>query len=396
MNPDSDGLQVRFCESIDEIPAAQWNRLCGTDYPFLRHEFLAALEHSGAVGSSSGWQPCHAVVTATAGAEPVGCMPLYHKTHSQGEFVFDQPWAAAWEQAGHRYYPKLLTAVPFTPETGPRLGVEAGPRDKEIGELLCRAVQQRCYREQLSSWHLLFADADTDRLLGDGELMQRRDLHYVWHNRNYTEFADFTAGFSSRKRKNLRRERHRVSEQGFRFHVLEAEAIGEADWALFLDCYRLTHMLRSGHLGYLPPAFFAEISRRMPQQLVMIVAELDDKAVACALCFRSSDCLYGRYWGSLQAADCLHFETCYYQGIEYCIRNGLSRFEPGVQGPHKLQRGFEPVPTSSWHWFSAPEMQRAVADFLRRERSVVALYREQASTMLPFSRAHSKPANSDR
>ncbi len=377
-----DALQLRFLHGIEELPAADWNRLCGTDYPFLRHEFLAALEQGGSVCEQRGWSPRH--VVAWRGKRPVAVMPLYEKMHSYGEFVFDWNWAAAFERRGLSYYPKLLTAVPFTPASGPRCGSEAGEEHRQTLCKLHEAVLELARERGCSSWHLLFATPGEVATLAECGMLRRTSVHFVWHNRGYAEFADFLQSLNARRRKSIRRERRRVHEQGARLRTVSGEQASAADWDLFYACYQDTYARRSGHGGYLERNFFTRLARTLGQQIVLILAERRGQGVAAALCLRSSEVLYGRYWGCLEDIDCLHFETCYYQGIEYCIDNGLQHFDPGVQGEHKILRGFSPEKSYSCHWLRPREFQEAVRDYLQREEYQVQRYLEAASTLLPF------------
>ena len=382
MPSDSASLEARFLSSIKQVAPAQWNELSGTDYPFIRHEFLLALEQSGSTDGESGWQPCH--LTLYRGGKLVALMPLYLKSHSYGEYVFDWSWADAWRQRGLFYYPKLVTAIPFTPATGPRICTAQGEHRADLLTAIFRAVRQFAAQRQLSSWHLLFPEqADAQELARLGSSL-RLASQFHWFNRNYTDFDDFLNRFNSRKRKSLRRERRRVSEQGIELQRREGDDISTDDWQDFYRFYQITYAKRSGHGGYLTREFFQQIGALLPEHCVMIMAYLDGKAVAGSLCFRSSTTLYGRYWGCDRELDCLHFEACYYQGIDYCIENGLQRFDPGAQGEHKIQRGFEPISTWSNHWIADPQFAKAIADFTRREVPHIEHYIAQASSYLPF------------
>jgi predicted N-acyltransferase len=378
-------LEARFLSSITQIPSADWNRLSGIDYPFLRHEFLSALEQSGSSDADSGWQPCH--LTIYRDNALIALMPLYLKSHSYGEYVFDWSWADAWRQHGLDYYPKLVTAIPFTPATGPRLCMAVEENRPQLLKAMLAAVEQFANQQQLSSWHLLFPEREDAKVLAEQGTSLRLASQFHWFNRGYSDFDDFLAGFNSRKRKNLRRERRRVAEQGISLQRREGADITSTDWENFYRFYQTTYAKRSGHGGYLNREFFQQIGTAMPEHCVMIMAYLDGAAIAGSLCFRSSDTLYGRYWGCDEELDCLHFEACYYQGIDYCIEQGLQRFDPGAQGEHKIQRGFEPVPTWSNHWISDPQFAEAIADFTRREVPHIEAYISQASGYLPFKQA---------
>jgi predicted N-acyltransferase len=378
----STALTAEFLTSLAQIPAAQWDSIADTDYPFLRHAFLYGLEKTACTTAETGWQPCHLLLRR--GTELVALMPLYLKSHSYGEYVFDWSWADAWRQNGLDYYPKLLTAIPFTPATGSRLCIADGMDEDQCLHAAIGAVQAFAIRKKLSSWHLLFpVAAMSEKLLAAG-LHRRAATQFHWFNDGYRSFDDFLTTFSSRKRKSLNRERRRVAEQGITLRTLTGAEIGQQEWEQFYEFYQMTYAKRSGHGGYLSRAFFVETAASMGEQVVMVLAYLDGSAIAGALYFRSSDTLYGRYWGCEREYDCLHFEACYYQGIEYCIAHDLKRFDPGAQGEHKIQRGFRPITTWSNHWIADPRLSAAVADFTRREAEHNEQYRQAASELLPF------------
>lgn len=353
-----------------------------TGYPFLRREWLGALAESGAVAAprsrddTTGWLD----ISWRAGG---GVLPLYRKAHSWGEYVFDHGWADAYAQHGLRYYPKLVTAIPYTPVTGPRWQLPEGVSDA-AGWLWPR-VQDALAVHQASGWHLLFPDQAATEALADLPLITRLACHFRWCNRGYEVFDDFLAALVSRKRKSLRRERQRVAEQGLSVQRVTGKAIPDAWWAAFYTCYADTY-LRRGQSPYLAPAFFNAIRERMGEQLMVAAAFARDarQPVAMALYLFDEQGLYGRYWGAVQDYDALHFELCYYQGIEFAIERRLEIFDPGVQGEHKLLRGFEPVITRSLHHLVAPAFHEAVADFCQREGSAVLAYRDEARTLLPY------------
>ncbi len=375
---------AEFVTSLRDVNAAEWNAVAGTDYPFLRHEFLHGLETTGCAAAESGWQPCHLVLRE--GGAVVALMPLYLKSHSYGEYVFDWSWAEAWQRSGLSYYPKLLTAIPFTPAVGPRLRCAPGLEPVQVWPLALEAVQQLARRQEISSWHLLFPEPEVSGQLLQQGIHRRCATQFHWFNRGYRDFDDFLAGFTSRKRKSLRRERRRVAEQGLEMRTLVGADIGSRDWELFHRFYQLTYAKRSGHGGYLNREFFTGALPALGDQVVMVQAARRGEVVAAALYFRSPDTLYGRYWGCLGEFDCLHFETCYYQGIEFCIEQGLQRFDPGAQGEHKIQRGFEPVKTYSSHWIADPRLADAVGEFTRREARHTDTYMTEAESLLPFRR----------
>ncbi|MDX5376569.1 MAG: GNAT family N-acetyltransferase [Halomonas sp.] len=372
-------LILKRLPAIEAVAATQWNALVDEDHPFLRHEFLHALEASGAVGRATGWVPNH--LTLWRGDALVGAMPHYHKFHSYGEYVFDWAWADAWEGAGGRYYPKGLTAIPFSPVPGPRLALAADVDPLAARELLAAAWEESA----LSSWHLLFAqDDDVEAwLTARPDLLVRHGVQFQWQDRGYGDFEGFLSALTAKRRKTIRRERRRVAEQGLTLHRLTGEAIGERELEHFFRCYEITYLERGRH-GYLNLDFFRRLRRTMADALVLIQARLDDQPVAAALCLQGSRTLYGRYWGSEVMADCLHFEACYYQGIEHCLAHGLTCFDPGTQGEHKLTRGFAPRRLRSLHHIADPRLREALAGFCDEERRHVEAYCRAAERALPF------------
>jgi uncharacterized protein len=373
-------VQSRLLHRVTELAAEEWNALAG-DYPFLRHEFLSAMEECGCATARSGWSPRHLVLTDQHGL--AAAAPLYQKSHSWGEFVFDFSWARAAEQGGLDYYPKLVCAVPFTPATGPRLLCRADLPAGPLRVALLQAMRERLEAAQLSSVHALFIDdAARTACEQDGWLL-RRDCHFQWHNRGYRDFDDFLDGFSADKRKKARRERRRVLEQGIEFRTLRGDELSDA---LIERIYRLHELtfIRHGHSPYLNRAFFARIARTLAASFFVKLAERGGEPVAVAVFFRSSDTLYGRYWGADADYHSLHFEACYYQGIDYCIAHGLRSFEPGTQGEHKIARGFEPALTWSAHWIANLPLRRAIAAYLAREGEAIDAYASEADAHAPF------------
>ena len=375
-------LNAEFITSLAQVDAAGWDQLTGGDYPFLRHSFLLGLETTGCTTAENGWQPCHLVLRDAE--RPVAVLPLYLKSHSYGEYVFDWSWSQAWEQNGLSYYPRLVSAIPFTPATGPRLCRLPELDEATAWDATVQAIETFARRQELSSWHLLFPEPEVSNRLLQRGLPQRHAVQFHWFNQGFTDFDDFLATFNSRKRKSLKRERRRVVEQGLELETLVGQQISAEAWDQFHRFYQFTYAKRSGHGGYLTREFFTEVAAAMGDQVIMVLARHQGEAVAGALYFRSSDTLFGRYWGCLREYDCLHFEACYYRGIEYCIQQGIARFDPGAQGEHKIQRGFRPVETFSNHWISDPRLAAAVGDFTERERPHTAAYLEQASSLLPF------------
>ena len=371
-------MDARIIRSFAEVDAAEWNALPGAEAPFLRHDFLSELETSGCATAETGWDARH-VLVRTQDGRLAGALPLYLKSHSWGEFVFDFAWAEAHHRAGLRYYPRLVSAVPFTPATGARFLAD-GERPRAV---LLDAARALGTALGTSSLHVLFP-GDTDRAtLGHAGLLPRLDCQFHWFNEGFVTFDDFLAGFTAEKRKKVKRERRRVRESGIDCRSLSGH---ELDDRLLDVVYRLhaTNFARHGHAPYLNREFFAELARTMPGNLVVELASLGGEPIACAILLRGADTLYGRYWGASGDFHSLHFELCYYRGIEYCIREGLSRFEPGTQGEHKLLRGFRPTPVWSMHEIADPRFAAAIGDWLSRERSAMQEWLQEAACHLPF------------
>ena len=375
-------MEVRFVDSISEVDQAQWNQMLDTTYPFIRHEFLHALEASNSVTAQRGWQPCHALVYQKDILQ--GAMPLYIKSHPYGEYVFDHIWEEAFSRHGLSYYPKLLTAIPFTPVRGPRYIVARKDQHGLIEEALVGAVRKLIKKHGLSSWHVLFTDAATTKALQKYQLNVRNGVNFFWTNNGYQSFDDFLATCNARKRKNIRKEREHVARQQISFRVVEGKNISKADWNFFYKCYQSTYAKRSGHGGYLTKDFFERIANNVGECALLFIAEQMEQPIGAALSFLSKDTLYGRYWGCISEVDKLHFETCYYQQMEYCIAKNIQNFDGGAQGEHKIQRGFVPTTTYSCHWIENTEFRQAITNFLSQESQYMAKYKEQAGEYLPF------------
>jgi uncharacterized protein len=376
-------LHLRQITSIREIEAAAWNTLA-LDDPFLRHEFLAALENSGCIGPGTAWRPCHQLVEDAHGAL-VGALPLYWKYDSRGEFVFDWSWADAYERAGLAYYPKLVSASPFTPATGHRLLIKDAAQTDAIAAVLLDAALSLAEEAHASSLHALFPLAREGKQFLDRGFLERKGCQFHWHNDGYADFDDFLSRFSSAKRKKARRERRRIAEAEIRFEHLRGDEPSPSDWDAIYEYYSRT-FLRRGRPPYLNRAFFDEIVQTMPERLVVILARFERRPIATAICFRSDTTLYGRYWGSIADFHSLHFEACYYQGIDYCIRRGLQVFEPGTQGEHKISRGFSPTATWSYHWIREPAFREAIETFVRQEAAHVDDYIDYLDEHVPYRR----------
>lgn len=384
--PDDTAMRVDVVDRIAAIDAAEWNRLVGAGYPFLRHEFLHAAETTGCVSRATGWQPRH-IVLRSAGGAAMAAMPLYEKSHSWGEFVFDWAWAQAYHRAGVDYFPKLVSAVPFTPAPSPRLLGDAA-----LAPALIETALGLARDGDHSSLHVLFPPAHELEALRAAGLRLRKDCQFHWHNHDYRSFDDFLATFSSAKRKKVRRDRRHVREQRITFRWLSGE---QTDAAIWTDVYHMISdtFLRRGSMPYFDYDFFLQVSQRLPRQILAVLAERGSTPVAAAVFYVGADALYGRYWGSDAHYNALHFETCYYQGIDYCIANGIRRFEPGTQGEHKISRGFVPVSTWSAHWLARPEFFAAVSRYIREEERQVDRYMAAVDSHSPY-RGH--PAAGDR
>ena len=375
-------LRARIHSSVGDIPKAQWNALAGISNPFVSHDFLTALEDSGSVGPGTGWQAAPLVLEDTAG-RVLGALPSYLKGHSQGEYVFDHGWADAWYRAGGAYYPKLQIAAPFTPATGPRLLLA----DTAFAPPLLRAAERLVAQNGWSSAHATFVEPDQHALFAEAGWLKRDDIQFHWSNRDYQSFDDFLATLTSRKRKELRKDR-RVANEGVRVEILTGDAIRPAHWDAFWLFYQDTGARKWG-APYLTRAAFDLFGERMGERIALVLAFEEDRAIAGALNFIGADALYGRYWGCLADKPFLHFELCYYRAIDIAIERGLSRVEAGAQGGHKMARGYEPVATTSFHYLADPGFRDAVAEFLEAERAGVAMDREHLAARLPFRNSSS-------
>lgn len=375
-------MEWRFINSIFELPPEQWNSLCTSGYPFIRHEFLAALEKTGCTTPETGWQPHHLI--AVQNDELIAALPTYIKNHSYGEYVFDWSWANAYHRYGQAYYPKLVSAIPFTPCYSTRF-LNRNPAQALPFEIIKAEVE----RLQLSSWHCLFPNEQESAVWREAGALQRLGCQFHWFNRDYKNFDDFLAQMNSRKRKNISKERREIAQQGIRFEWREGSAIQPEEWSAFYQLYRNTYLKRSGRQGYLTEAFFQQLGVSIPDNLLLIHAHLPavqgkPKHLASALFLRDEDTLYGRYWGCYEEHEYLHFETCFYQGIDYAITHGLQRFDGGAQGEHKIQRGFAPVFTYSNHWLRDSRFHHAISQALQAEAKEVRQYQIEASAYLPF------------
>lgn len=362
--------------SLDEFTAQQWDRLAHA-HPFMRHAFLRALHNSGCANNETGWTPL--CLALRRGTTLTGAMLLYLKRHSRGEYVFDHAWADAYRRQGLVYYPKLLAAVPFTPVTGPRLLAD-NPADKLA---LARGALALAEQNELSSLHVLFAGEADIAIFKQAGYLVRQGVQFHWHNKAYADFSAFLASMSKDKRKKILQDRKRVAAEGITFRWLRGQDIQTEDLDFFYACYVTTYH-EHGNAPYLSREAFASIQTALPDDLLLIVAHQGDTPIACALDVVHGQTLYGRYWGARAFVSGLHFETCYMQSIAYCIAHGLTVFEGGAQGEHKIARGLLPVPTYSAHWITHPGFARAIAAFLDEEAEAINGYRGQLDEHNPF------------
>jgi predicted N-acyltransferase len=377
---DRDPIIARVARGVADFDAADWDACAGADNPFLSHAFLAALELSGSATGETGWQPVPIAIDGADGL-PAAIMPAYLKSHSQGEYVFDHSWAAAYERAGGAYYPKLQIAVPFTPVPGRRLLA----RDPALAPALIAAAETLVRNNRLSSAHATFIAEEELALFEQAGWLIRADLQFHWHNLGYSSFDDFLAALSARKRKAIRKERASALPDLEVEHVTGA-AITERHWDAFWAFYQDTGSRKWGR-PYLTRAFFSTLGETMADRLLLIFATRGGVPIAGALNLIGADCLYGRYWGAIEEVPNLHFEICYYQAVEFAIAHRLERVEAGAQGSHKLARGYRPVPTWSAHFIPDPGFRRAVAEFLEAERRAVAQEIQALEEMAPFKKS---------
>ena len=377
-------MNVVFADSLENVDAGQWNALAGVDNPFIQYEFLRALEQHDCL-TPWGWQPNHCLLYDNN--ELIGACPAYLKTNSYGEFVFDWAWADAYEQHGIDYYPKLVCAIPFTPAQGPRLlsRTDYHTADGEhipagnIKQGLLDALLAYADKTGLSSAHFLFTQNEDRQLLEENALLPRFDYQYHWHNRDYRNFDDFLAGLTAKRRKNIRRERRKVSDENIQIKIIPGRELSEEQWQQLYGYYQITFLRKSG-----APTLTLDFFRAVADRLLAFFAWHNGRPVAAAICFQGSNTLYGRHWGCSKNYDSLHFELCYYTGIDYCIENQLQTFEPGAQGEHKIWRGFLPVKTRSAHWIAHDGFREAIADFLQREKTAMLEHGEQLAQSSPY------------
>ena len=385
-------ISARFAGRAVEIGQAAWNACAnlggGNPHPFTRHEFFVALEESGSADVKTGWRPLHLVIER--GGRIEGILPLYLKGHSQGEYVFDHAWADALERAGGAYYPKLQAGIPFTPVTGRRLLVAAEADEAATRTALLAAGAAAVEQLSVSSLHITFPTEDEWLAAGELGYLLRADRQFHWENRGYTSFDEFLGELSSSRRKNLRKERASIREAGIEFDWLTGRDITEAHWDAFFEFYMDTGGRKWGD-PYLTREFFSRIGQSMPEQILLIMARLGGRTIAGALNLFGEGVLFGRNWGCIEYVPFLHFETCYYQAIDFAIARGLGKVEAGAQGEHKLLRGYQPVPTYSAHFIAHAGLRQAVAHYLKAERDAIADNIEELAEHGPFRKAPEKP-----
>jgi uncharacterized protein len=372
-------MKITLLNRINEVEANQWNALIEDNNPFSRHEFLTALENHHCVGEQFGWIPRHIVIFDENIL--VGAMILYEKYNNYGEFVFDHAWHHAYQSYQLNYYPKLVSAIPYTPATGNRL--LAKNQQQEIYALLLETLFEICEKNDLSSFHCLFPLKNEFELLQQQGLFTRQDCQFHWHNQNYSCFDDFLDQLRSKKRKNIRQERKKVNHSGVTLRQLNGHTASASDWQIFNHFYQRTFLEKSG-MATLNLGFFMEIAQTMPDQILLVLAEINGETIAGSLMFKSDSRLYGRHWGCIEHMDYLHFETCYYQGIDYCIKHHLQVFEPGAQGEHKVARGFSPVLTQSNHYIKDDRFKAPIQHFCNEEVKHIELYMKHINQHNPY------------
>lgn len=378
-------MQVSVIGSLSEVAATEWNALVHADNPFARHEFLIAMERHDAVGKTFGWYPQY--LLARDNGELIGAAPMYLKDNSYGELVFDWAWADAYQRSGVAYYPKLVVAIPYTPATGQRLLVHPKSDYQIVAQAMITAATEHARNLKVSSLHWLFTNAqDTALFKNQPDYMLRLGCQFHWHNQDYESFEDYLSHFNSSKRKKIRQERRRVKDQGISLEVLHGDEADEEQWEIYHRFYNSTFDRKYGYATF-SQGFFQEIAQTMPRNIVLVLAKHQNQYVAGAFNVRGSETLYGRHWGCSQEFHSLHFEACYYQGLEYCINNGLRRFEPGAQGEHKIARGFLPAKTWSAHWIADERFKTPIKQFVNHELTGMEHYIAELHEHSPFKNA---------
>ncbi|MCT4655380.1 MAG: GNAT family N-acetyltransferase [Cohaesibacter sp.] len=384
------GFHLHVCQKISDIGQADWDRCLGETLserkhvPFLSYAFLSSLEDSGCASEETGWMPHHLALRDESG-ETFACMPLYLKSHSQGEYVFDYAWADAFERTGGHYYPKLQSSIPFTPVNAPKCLIRNTIDRQSALAAFASGIRQLCERYHLSSAHLTFLPQAEKSLLDDQGFLMRQDRQFHWINEDYEHFDEFLASLSSRKRKNIKKERKTAQSHGLSFATKRGSDISQSDWDAFFAFYMETGSRKWGR-PYLTRPFFSMLAERMGDDLLLFLALEGDRPVAGALNFIGGDTLYGRYWGALDHYPCLHFELCYHQAIDWAIEHNLACVEAGAQGEHKIARGYVPQTTWSCHWISHPAFRDVIADYLKDERNHAQAELDFLTDMTPFKK----------
>lgn len=376
-------MNIQIISSLAEIKAAQWDALNTTCYPFLSYHFLRTLETERCVSPQSGWHPQH--IVAYENGCLVGALPMYLKTHSRGEFVFDFAWAEAYQRSGLTYYPKLVIAAPFSPVTGPRLLTDPGVNRQKITSEMINTAVKHAKEHNISSIHGLFLNPEDTSILLSAGFMERSGYQFHWNNHACTSFDDYLSRFKSKQRKNIKRERRRIQEAGVELEMIEGNEITDDHWLQFYHLYSNT-CSRKGGMPYLNLSFFKELNTQMSKAIVLAVACFESNIIAMSFFIKTDNTLYGRYWGCMEQYDSLHFETCYYTPIEYCIQHKLTRFDAGAQGEHKISRGFMPTITLSAHWIHHPKLRPAIQSFLHEEKRHITACLDTLTDNSPFNR----------
>ena len=378
-------MKIIFNKSINEINKEKWDAIVPkNEYPFLKYEFLKLLELTGSTGISSGWIPMH--LTLEHENKLIAGMPLYLKNNSQGEFVFDHSWANAFYHHGIDYYPKLVSSIPYTPATGPRVIVSEDYNKRDVLPIIIDGIKSISESNNISSWHILFPELNEIDHYQENDLSIRKNAQFVWFNEGYKSFDDYLESFRARHRKNVKKERRKLSSQNLVINHFSGSDLNNDLMKSFYNFYLSTNLKRSGHEGYLSKEFFLMAPKSIAENIVLMMAseKNSNEVVGGSMFFKDKENLYGRYWGCNEEFDCLHFECCYYQGIDFCIKNNLKRFDPGVQGEHKIKRGFKPIETFSAHWIADEKFKTAIQDFVVREDSQIKRYVKEAKKYLPF------------
>lgn len=365
---------IHFIEQLNDISTDDWQKLNSSPCPFLRYDFFNALENTGCASAKKGWQAHHLIKKSHG--EVTAILPMYLKSHSWGEYVFDWDWAEAFERYQLNYYPKLVATIPFTPVSSDKLLSSTGEMDEVFEPLI-----SHCEHNNINSWHILFCDEIATELPED--VYERNTVQFHWFNHDFRTFDHFLMTFTSRKRKNTRKERQSIVDQGIQIRALTKNEITEKDLKFFYLTYQLTYLKR-GHKPHLNEAFFKQTLSDMNENMLLVIANDEQEDIACALFFYDDEQLFGRYWGCIKQVNNLHFELCYYQGIEFCINNKLQKFNPGTQGEHKIQRGFEPILTYSYHWIKHQVFKEPIKNFCLQEQKHMLAYQQQCRELLPF------------